>query len=158
MPDPYAVLQSIGVTLPPAVAPVASFVPSVRSGNLLFLSGHIARRDGRPWCGQLGVSLTTEEGEQAARAIVIDLLATLHSALGDLNQVRRIVKVMVLVNSGPAFIEQHVVANGASDLLAQVFGDRGAHSRSAFGVAQIPFGACVEIEMVVELTAGAPVA
>ena len=157
MLDPYAVLQSIGVSLPPTVAPAASFVPSVRSGNLLFLSGHIARRDGRPWSGQLGVSLTTEEGQQAARAIVIDLLATLHSALGDLNQVSRIVKLMVLVNSGPAFIEQHVVANGASDLLAQVFGDRGAHARSAFGVAQIPFGACVEIEMVVELTAGARV-
>ena len=158
MPDPYAVLQSIGVTLPAAVAPVAAFVPSVRSGNLLFVSGHIARRDGRPWSGQLGVSLTTEEGQQAARAIVIDLLATLHTALGDLNQVSRIVKLMVLVNSGPAFIEQHVVANGASDLLAQVFGDRGAHARSAFGVAQIPFGACVEIEMVVEFTAGARVA
>jgi enamine deaminase RidA (YjgF/YER057c/UK114 family) len=158
MTDPYAVLQSAGITLPPAVAPVASFVPWVRSGNLLFLSGHIARRNGRPWTGQLGDSVTTGEGQQAARATVIDLLATLHAALGDLNQVRRIVKVMVLVNSGRDFIEQHVVANGASDLLAQVFGDRGAHARSAFGVAQIPFGACVEIDMLVELTSEALVA
>ncbi len=146
----YEKLEALNITLPQPVPPVAAFVPFVRTGNLLFLSGHIAKKDGKPWTGQLGLNVTTEQGKEAARLIAIDLMGTLHAALGDLNQIKRIVKLLVLVNSSPLFIEQHVVANGASELFAQIFGDKGAHARSAFGVAQIPFGSCVEIELVAE--------
>jgi enamine deaminase RidA (YjgF/YER057c/UK114 family) len=118
---------------------------------LLFLSGHIAKIDGKPWVGRLGESLTTEQGKNAARAVAIDLMGTLQAAVGDLNQIKQIVKLMVLVNSAPAFTEQHLVANGASELFGEVFGDQGTHVRSAFGVAQVPFGSCVEIELVAEL-------
>lgn len=149
--DAYDALQSLGIALPPVAAPVAAFVPWVRAGNLVFLSGHIARKDGRPWTGQLGVSVTTEEGKQAARGVAIDLMATLHAASGNLARVERIVKLMILVNSSPGFVEQHLVANGASELFEAVFGDRGKHARCAFGVAQIPFGSCVEIDLVAEL-------
>ena len=144
-------LEELGISLPSPTAPAAAFVPFVRSGDLVFLSGHIARRDGRAWTGQLGVDLTTTDGQQAARAVAIDLLATLEAAVGDLENVRRIIKLLVLVNSSTQFTEQHLVANGASELLVAVFGERGAHARSAFGVAQIPFGACVEIEMIAEV-------
>ena len=147
----YDKLKDLGITLPPVSTPAAAYVPFVRTGNLVFLSGHIARRDGKPWVGQLGKDMGTEQGQAAARAIAIDLLGTLHAAVGDLDQVKRIVKVMSLVNSTPAFTEQHLVTNGASELFGQVFGDRGAHARSAFGVAQIPLGACVEIELVAEV-------
>ena len=124
----------------------------MRTGSLVFLSGHIAKRDGKPWVGQLGLTVGTEEGKAAARAIAIDLLGTLQAAVGDLANVKRIVKVMSLVNSDPTFTEQHLVTNGASELLVQVFGPEvGAHARSAFGVAQIPLGACVEIELVAEV-------
>jgi enamine deaminase RidA (YjgF/YER057c/UK114 family) len=127
-------------------------VPFVKTGSLVFLSGHIAKRDGKPWVGQLGKDMGTTEGQQAARAIAIDLLGTLHAAVGDLNQVKRIVKVMSLVNSTGDFTEQHLVTNGCSELLGQVFGPQvGAHARSAFGVAQIPMGACVEIELIAEV-------
>src|SRR6186997_7833 len=108
----YDTLKSLGISLPPLTPPVAAFVPWVRSGNLLFISGHIAKKNGKPWTGQLGVSLTHEDGKQAARSVAIDLMGTLHAASGDLEQVRRIVKLMVLVNSGPSFVEQHLVANG----------------------------------------------
>jgi len=144
-------LKELGITLPPVAIPAAAYVPFVRTGNLVFLSGHIAKKDGKAWVGQLGKTMQTEEGKQAARAIAIDLLGTLQAAVGDLNQVKRIVKVMSLVNSTPDFTEQHLVTNGASELLAQVFGDAGAHARSAFGVAQIPMGACVEIELIAEV-------
>ena len=118
----------------------------------MFLSGHLAKRDGKPWVGQLGAAIGTDEGKQAARAVAIALLGTRHAATGDLNRIKRIVKVMSLVNSTSSFTEQHLVTNGASELLAEVFGaDKGAHARSAFGVAQIPMGACVEIELVAEL-------
>lgn len=147
----YDKLKELNITLPPVATPAAAYVPFVRSGNLVFISGHIARKDGKPWVGQLGKNIQTEEGKQAARAIAIDLMGTLHAAVGDLNQVKRIVKVMSLVNSTPDFTEQHLVTNGASELLGQVFGDRGAHARSAFGVAQIPTGACVEIELIAEV-------
>jgi enamine deaminase RidA (YjgF/YER057c/UK114 family) len=147
----YDKLKELGITLPPVATPAAAYVPFVRTGNLVFLSGHIARKDGKPWVGQLGKTMQTEEGKAAARAIAIDLMGTLHAAVGDLGQVRRIVKVMSLVNSSPDFTEHHLVTNGASELLAQVFGDPGAHARSAFGVAQIPMGACVEIELIAEV-------
>ena len=148
----YDKLKELNITLPPVATPAAAYVPFVRTGNLVFLSGHIARREGKPWVGQLGKTMATEEGKQAARAIAIDLMGTLQAAVGgDLNQVRRIVKLLGLVNSGPEFTEHHLVVNGASELLGQVFGDQGAHARSAFGVAQIPTGACVEIELIAEV-------
>ena len=147
----YERLTQLGISLPPVAAPAAAYVPFVRSGNLVFISGHIARRDGKAWVGQLGRDMVTATGKHAARAIAIDLLGTLHAAIGDLDRVERIVKVMSLVNSTPDFTEQHLVTNGCSELLAEVFGAKGAHARSAFGVAQIPLGACVEIEMIVQV-------
>ncbi|MGB3072616.1 MAG: RidA family protein [Ottowia sp.] len=144
-------LQQLGITLPPVSAPAAAYVPFVQTGNLVFLSGHLARKDGKPWVGQLGKDLTTEQGREAARAIAIDLMGTLQAAVGDLSKIKRIVKVMSLVNSTPDFTEQHLVTNGCSELLGEVFGDAGKHARSAFGVAQIPLGACVEIELVAEV-------
>ena len=147
----YDNLKAQGITLPPMSTPAAAYVPFVQTGNLVFLSGHIARQDGKPWVGQLGKNIFTEEGKRAARAIAIDLIGTLHAAVGDLNRVKRIVKLMSLVNSTPDFTEQHLVTNGASELIGQIFGSKGAHARSAFGVAQIPMGACVEIEMIAEI-------
>jgi enamine deaminase RidA (YjgF/YER057c/UK114 family) len=147
----YERLKTRNINLPHIDPPVAAFVPFVRAGNLLLISGHIAKKDGKPWTGKLGVDLTTAEGKQAAQAVAVDLLATLQTAAGDLNKINRIVKLLVLVNSAPTFTEQHLVANGASELLIDVFGERGAHARSAFGVAQIPLGSCVEIEVIAEL-------
>ena len=147
----YDKLAQLGITLPPVAVPAAAYVPFVRTGNLVFISGHIAKKDGKAWVGQLGLTMATEEGKAAARAIAIDLMGTLHAAVGDLNQVTRIVKVMSLVNSTPTFTEQHLVTNGASELFGEVFGAVGAHARSAFGVAQIPLGACVEIELIAEV-------
>ena len=145
-------LTALGITLPPVAVPAAAYVPFVRTGPLVFLSGHIAKRDGKPLVGQLGLTMTTEEGRAAARAVAIDLLGTLQAAAGSLDRVARIVKVLSLVNSTATFTEQHLVTNGCSELLAEVLGPEvGAHARSAFGVAQIPMGACVEIELVAEL-------
>ena len=147
----YEKLKALNISLPEMTQPVAAFVPFVRSGNLLFVSGHIAKIDGKPWVGQLGRELSTEQGKDAARRVAIDLLGTLHGALGDLEKVRRILKLVVLVNSDHSFTEQHLVANGASELLVEVFGDEGKHARAAFGVAQIPLGSCVEIDLVAEV-------
>jgi enamine deaminase RidA (YjgF/YER057c/UK114 family) len=145
-------LQALGITLPAVATPAAAYVPFVQTGNLVFLSGHIAKRDGKPWVGQLGRDVDTATGQQAARAVAIDLLGTLSAALqGDLERVVRIVKLMGLVNSTPQFTEQHLVINGCSQLLGEVFAERGAHARSAFGVAQVPMGSCVEIEMIAEV-------
>ncbi|MFL6707056.1 MAG: RidA family protein [Massilia sp.] len=146
-------LQELNITLASPAAPVAAYVMYVQTGNLIFLSGHIAKNaDGTPNVGQLGKNKTTAEGQAAARAIAIDLMGTLQEAVGgDLSRVKRIVKLMSLVNSTPDFTEHHLVTNGASELLGEVFGDAGKHARSAFGVAQIPRGACVEIEMIVEV-------
>ena len=147
----YERLKELSISLSEVASPVAAYAPFVRSGNQIFLSGHIAKKTGKPWCGQLGADLTTDEGQLAARAIAIDLMSTLHAATGDLNRIVRIVKLLVLVNSDSTYTDQHLVANGASELLKDVFGERGAHARSSFGVAQIPFGACVEIELIAEL-------
>ncbi len=144
-------LKQLGITLPPVATPAAAYVPYVQTGKLVFLSGHIAKKDGKPWVGQFGKTMNTEEGKAAARAVAIDLLGTLQAAVGDLQRVKRIVKLMSLVNSTPDYTEQHLVTNGASELLGQVFGEQGAHARSAFGVAQIPLGACVEIELIAEV-------
>ncbi|MBG6077013.1 enamine deaminase RidA (YjgF/YER057c/UK114 family) [Polaromonas sp. CG_9.11] len=147
----HAKLKSLGITLPEVAAPAAAYLPFVRTGNLVFLSGHLAKRDGQVIAGQLGKDVTTEEGKAAARLIAIDLMGTLQAAVGDLGKVRRIVKVMSLVNSTGDFTEHHLVTNGCSELLGEVFGDAGKHARSAFGVAQIPLGACVEIELIAEV-------
>ena len=147
----YDKLKQLGIELPSAGAPAAAYVMSAQSGNTVYLSGHIAKKDGKVWAGKLGDNVSTEEGKTAARSVAIDLLATLHAHVGDLNRVTRIVKVMSLVNSTFDFTEQHIVTNGASELIAEVFGDAGKHARSAFGVAQIPLGACVEIELLAEV-------
>ena len=147
----YEKLKALNITLPKLDPPVAAFVLFVRTGNLIFVSGHIAKKDGKPWTGKLGAELTTEQGKQAARGIAIELMATLQAAAGDLDKIKRIVKLLVLVNSAPTYTEQHLVANGASELFVQVFGQRGAHARSAFGIVQIPLGSCVEIELIAEL-------
>ena len=147
-------LQALGITLPPLAIPAAAYVPFVRTGKLVFISGHIAKREGKPWVGQLGLTMSTDEGKAAARAIAIDLMGTLQAAVGDLATVQRIVKVLSLVNSTPTFTEHHLVTNGCSELLGEIFGaEVGAHARSAFGVAQLPMGACVEIELIAEVTA-----
>ena len=148
----YDRLKELAIELPPVAIPAAAYVPFVQTGKLVFLSGHIPKKDGKVWVGQFGKNMTTEEGKAAARAVAIDLLGTLHAAVGNLDKVVRIVKLMSLVNSTPDFTDQHLITNGASDLIGQVFGPKGAHARSAFGVAQLPFGACVEIELIAQVT------
>ncbi|MDM7950247.1 RidA family protein [Hydrogenophaga sp.] len=152
----YDKLAELKIELPPVSVPAAAYVPFVQTGNLIFLSGHIARQDGKPWVGQVGLTMTTDEAKVAARAVAIDLMGTLAAAClaggKTLDDVKRIVKVLSLVNSTATYTEQHLVTNGCSELLGQVFGPQvGAHARSAFGVAQLPFGACVEIELIAEL-------
>ena len=147
----YARLKALNITLPEVAVPAAAYLPFVQTGNLVFLSGHLAKKDGQVIVGQLGKNISTEEGKLAARAIAIDLMGTLHAAVGDLGKVKRIVKVMSLVNSTGDFTEHHLVTNGCSELLGEVFGDAGKHARSAFGVAQIPLGACLEIELIAEV-------
>jgi len=150
-PSIYDKLKSLNITLPEVSVPAAAYLPFVQTGKLVFLSGHLARRNGQVIVGQLGRNVTTDEGKLAARLIAIDLIGTLHAAVGDLANIKRIVKVMGLVNSTGDFTEHHLVTNGCSELLGEVFGDAGKHARSAFGVAQIPLGACVEIELIAEV-------
>jgi enamine deaminase RidA (YjgF/YER057c/UK114 family) len=147
---------STDIALPQANRPVGSYTMAVRSGDLLFLSGHGAFDDGEPrHLGRLGESMTTAEGARAAEAVMKNLLATVRDQLGDLDRVARMVKVLVFVNSAPDFDEQHLVANGATDLLVEVFGERvGSPARSAIGVAALPLGFSVEIEAVVEIGMG----
>ncbi len=148
----YAKLKELQIELPAVAAPAAAYVMHAQTGNLVFISGHIAKKEGKVWVGQLGKNMETAEGKLAARAIAIDLMATLQDACGgDLTRVKRVVKLMSLVNSTPEYTEQHLVTNGASELIGEIFGEQGKHARSAFGVAQIPLGACVEIEMIVEI-------
>ena len=151
---PEEKIAQLGISLPAAATPAAVYVPFVQSGNLLFLSGHIPKRDGAVLTGQLGRDMHTMQAKQVAREVAIDLLGTLKAAVGDLGRIQRIVKVMGLVNSSPDFTEQHLVINGCSELLGEVFGDKGVHARSAFGVAQLPLGACVEIEIIAEVFGG----
>lgn len=144
-------LKALGIDLPPPGPPAAAYVMAATTGNTVFLSGHIAKRDGKPWVGKLGKDMDTETGKSAARSIAIDLIATLQNHLGSLDKIKRIVKVMGLINSSDQYTEQHLVINGCSELLFEVFGESGKHARSAFGVAQIPLGACVEIELIAEI-------
>ena len=144
-------LKDLGIELPQTATPAAAYVMAVTSGSTVFVSGHIAKQAGKPWVGKLGLDMDTASGQLAARAIAIDLMATLQSHLGSLDRVKRIVKVMGLVNSTETYTEQHLVINGCSELVLEVFGEAGRHARSAFGVAQIPLGACVEIELIAEI-------
>ncbi|SHN84486.1 RidA family protein [Bradyrhizobium erythrophlei] len=144
-------LQALNIVLPPITAPAAAYAPYVRAGQTLYLSGHLARRDGKVWAGRLGEDITLEEGRLAARSAAIDLLATLQHATGNLDAIARISKLTAMVASTPQFFQQHLVANGASELFAEIFPDMGPHARSAFGVVQLPLQACVEVELVAEL-------
>jgi enamine deaminase RidA (YjgF/YER057c/UK114 family) len=150
----YDKLTALGISLASVTPAVAEFLPFVRTGNLIFVSGHIARRNRQVWAGRLGAGITVAEGQTAARGVAIELLGALHAATADLDAIVRIVKLLVFVNSAPAFSEPHLVADGASALINEVFGDRGPHARSAIGVAQLPLGACVEIELVAEVAGG----
>lgn len=144
-------LQSLGLTLPSPPKPVATYVPAVRSGNLLFLSGMIPMVEGKmAMVGKLGKELTVEQGQQAARITLLNALAVIKAELGSLDQVQRIVRIGVHVASAEGFTQQPAVANGASDLLVQIFGDAGRHARLALGAAELPLGAPVELEMIVE--------
>lgn len=148
----YEKLKALNIELPAVATPAAAYVMYAQTGNTVFLSGHLAKQDGKVWVGQLGRDIGTEDAKLAARAVAIDLIATLQAACGgDLTRVKRIVKLMSLVNSTGEFTEHHLVTNGASELIGEVFGDAGKHARSAFGVAQLPMGACVEIEMIAEI-------
>ena len=148
----YEKLKALNIELPAVAAPAAAYVMYAQTGNTVFLSGHLAKQDGKIWVGQFGKNMTAEQGKPAARAVAIDLIATLQAACGgDLTRVKRIVKLMSLVNSTGDFTEHHLVTNGASELIGEVFGEQGKHARSAFGVAQLPLGACVEIELIAEI-------
>lgn len=148
----YEKLKALNIELPAVATPAAAYVMYAQTGNTVFLSGHLAKKDGKVWVGQLGRDIGTDDAKLAARAVAVDLIATLQAACGgDLTRVKRIVKLMSLVNSTGEFTEHHLVTNGASELIGEVFGDGGKHARSAFGVAQLPMGACVEIEMIAEI-------
>ncbi len=150
--DPEARLVELGITLPTPPAPVANYVRSVHADDFVFLAGHgPLQDDGTYVTGKVGRDLTLEEGYEAARLTGIALLASLRAEIGDLNRVERIVKAVGMVNATDDFTEQPNVINGFSDLMVEVFGDRGRHARSAVGMASLPIGIAVEIEMVVQL-------
>ena len=145
-------LAELGLELPPVPQPVASYVPVVVAGGLAFVAGQVASSEGKLlFEGKLGEALGVEEGMQAARRCALQAMAALRSALGSLGRVQRIVKLTVFVASAPGFAEQHKVANGASDLFGEVFGELGRHARSAVGVAELPLGAPVEVEAIAEV-------
>jgi enamine deaminase RidA (YjgF/YER057c/UK114 family) len=148
-------LAEMGLSLPPAPAPVANYVPVVQSGNLLFVSGHgpAEFKDGKFQYirGKLGHDMTVEEGYAAAKQVTLNILQSIKGAIGDLDKVRRIIKMLGFVNCTEDFPDQPKVINGASDLLVALYGERGRHARSAVGMQQLPFGIAVEIEMVVEV-------
>lgn len=149
---PEAKLDELGITLPEVSPAIANYVGAVRTGNLLFLAGHLPRDEaGAVITGRLGEDLDIDQGYHAARAATIALLATLKAEIGDLKEVERIVKVFGMVNATPEFTGHSQVINGASDLLGEVFGEKGRHARAAAGFSSLPVGAAVEIEMIVEL-------
>lgn len=146
-------LRQLGIELPAAPAPMANYVTAVQSGALLFLSGHGPLRDGKvTHAGKVGRELTVEQGQAAARVTGLNLLASARRALGSLDRVRRVVKVLGMVNCGEDFTEHPRVINGCSDLLVEVFGDAGRHARSAVGMGSLPLGIAVEIEMILEVS------
>ena len=145
-------LKELGLSLLPAVKPVANYVPAVRTGSLIFLSGHGPLQEGGGLItGKVGTDLTPEQGYEAARLTALALLSSLKAEIGDLDKVKRIVKLLGMVNGGPDFKDQPRVINGASDLLVELFGDRGKHARSAVGMNALPMNMAVEIEMIVEV-------
>jgi enamine deaminase RidA (YjgF/YER057c/UK114 family) len=148
-------LTELGLSLPPPPTPVANYVPAVRSGNLLFVSGHGPAfvKDGKIEYirGKLGRDLTVEQGYEAAKQVMLNILQSITGVIGDLDKVRRVVKVLGMVNCTEDFPDQPKVINRASDLLVALYGERGRHARSAVGMQQLPFGIAVEIEMVVEV-------
>jgi len=150
--DPEARLKELGIELPAAPEPVANYVNGVRTGNLIFLAGKGPKRaDGSEITGKLGANVSIEEGYEGARLTAINQLAVLKEMLGDLSKVKRVVKVLGMVNSDPEFVQQPAVINGFSDLIVEVFGERGRHARAAVGMASLPRGQAVEIEMIVEV-------
>lgn len=147
-----SLLSELGLALPAAPLPAANYVPVVQTGNLLFVSGQISRSpDGEEIAGKLGVDLTIEEGQRAARICALNILAQVKATVGDLDRITRIVRLNGFVNSAPDFTDHPKVINGASDLMGQVLGEKGKHSRCALGVAGLPFGVAVEIDAVVEV-------
>ena len=145
-------LKEMGIALPPAVTPVANYVPAVRTGNLIFLSGHGPfKEDGSLITGKVGADLNVEQGYETARRVAIGLLGSLKAVIGDLDRVNRVVKLLGLVNCTPEFTDQPKVINGASDIFVEVFGDKGKHARSAVGTNALPLNIAVEIEMIVEV-------
>jgi enamine deaminase RidA (YjgF/YER057c/UK114 family) len=145
-------LAGLGIVLPQAAAPAANYVPYMRSGDLLFTAGQLPLKDGKlAAAGLLGRDLDTAAGREAARLCAVNVLAQAKAALGDLDLVRRLVKITVFVASTPDFTEQHLVANGASDFLVEVLGEAGKHARAAVGTASLPLNAPVEVEAIVEL-------
>lgn len=145
-------LAELGLSLPPAPAPVANYVPTVVTGNLLFVSGQISRAgDGTTLTGKLGAGVDIAKGREAARICALNILAQANAALGSLDRIARIVKLTGFVNAAPAFTDHPQVVNGASDLLVEVLGDRGRHTRSAVGVAGLPLDAAVEVEAIIEV-------
>jgi enamine deaminase RidA (YjgF/YER057c/UK114 family) len=146
-------IKEIGLALPPPPKPGGNYVPGVRVGNLLFLSGHgPGRVDGVPSArGKVGRDLSIEDGYKVAREIGINLLGTAKALLGSLDKVKRVVKVLGMVNSAEGFGDQPKVINGFSDLMVEVFGEHGRHARSAVGMAELPSGIPVEIEMILEV-------
>ncbi|MEN5276634.1 RidA family protein [Brucella sp. TWI432] len=145
-------LKNLGISLPEAAAPAANYVPFAQTGSLLLTSGQLPLESGKlVHTGQIGDTLTVAHGQTAARACAINILAQAKAALGDLNRIKRIVKITVFVSSSTTFVEQHLVANGASDLLVAVLGDAGKHARSAVGVASLPLNAPVEVEAIIEV-------
>ncbi len=147
-----AKLKELGLTLPEQSKPVANYLPAVRAGNLLFVSGHGPYNDGKiKTAGKVGQDLTVDEGYQVARNVTMNCLASIRVALGDLNKVKRFVKLLGMVNCTEDFKEQPKVINGCSDLLVELFGDAGKHARSAVGMQALPFAIPVEIEMIVEV-------
>ena len=149
--DAEARLKRLGITLPATSSPVANYVPAIQTGNLLFLAGHVPMQEGRVVTGKLGRELSVDEGYQAARVATLNCLASARAALGSLKRVRRVVKVVGLINSADGFTDQPRVLNGCSDLLVEIFGEAGRHARSATGVNELPLGAAVEVEMVLEV-------
>jgi enamine deaminase RidA (YjgF/YER057c/UK114 family) len=150
-------LKSLNIVLPDVMPPVVdgyvpAFAPFVRSGDQIYLSGRLGKEGGKLLCGKVGDEVILDRAKLAARSVAIELLAVLKVAAGDLGSVRRIVKLFVVVNGAPHFTEPHRVADGASELLVQLFGERGIHARSCISVAQLPFGACIEIDMIAEVT------
>jgi enamine deaminase RidA (YjgF/YER057c/UK114 family) len=148
-------LAALGLALPPIPTPIANYVPAVRTGNLVFISGHgpVMMTDGKVSYirGKVGRDLTVEQGYEAAKVVMLNMLQSLKGVVGDLDKVRRIVKLLGFVNCTEDFPDQPKVINGASDLLVELYGERGRHARSAVGMYQLPFGIAVEIEMVVEV-------